>query len=416
MPSPTIGNLTIDSRRLWDMLMDTAMIGGTPKGGIKRLTLTDEDRQIRDWFKAECEALGCTVHIDTIGNMTAIRPGRDASLKPIAMGSHLDTQPTGGKFDGCLGVIGGLEVLKTLHQAGYETNHPIALVNWTDEEGSRFSPAMVGSGVYAGTFTQAHADSIKDRDGVTLGEALDAIGYRGKVAPGSLEFAAYFELHIEQGPILEEEKLPIGVVKGVQGMRWFNVSITARESHAGTTPMPYRRDALAAFAEAAVALRQIALDHGPFGLATIGIVEAKPASINIIPGQIDFTLDLRHPDAAQLQTMKVKAITVIEKAAERHHGTATIAEFWDSPPVVFDAGCVAAVKAAADKLGLSTRDMVSGAGHDAAYTARVCPTAMIFVPCKDGLSHNEEESSTQDECANGTQVLLEALIAYDARV
>jgi len=411
-------NLTIDGRRLWDMLMETATIGGTPKGGVKRLTLTDEDRRVRDWFNTECEAIGCTVTIDAMGNMFALRPGRDQSRKPIAMGSHLDTQPTGGKFDGILGVLGGLEVLKTLHQANFETQSPIVLVNWTNEEGSRFSPAMVGSGVYAGAFTQAQAEAISDREGTTtLGAALDAIGYRGATASDAkaLPVEAYFELHIEQGPILDEEGITIGVVTGVQGMKWINVTIAARESHAGTTPMPYRRDALAAFAEAAVSLRQLALDNAPFGLATIGIVEARPGSPNIIPGEIRFTLDLRHPDQATLERMMTAAHGIIDEAAKRHHGQAVTSILWDSPAVAFHPDCVGAVRAAAETLGLNAKDMVSGAGHDAAYMARIVPTSMIFVPCKDGLSHNEEESSTLEDCAHGAQVLLEAVLAYDAR-
>lgn len=408
-------NLTINGRRLWDTLMETAAIGGTEKGGVRRLTLTDEDRRVRDWFRAACEALGCTVTVDSLGNMFAMRPGADMTLLPIAIGSHLDTQPTGGKFDGILGVLGGLEVLRTLHDAGYETRAPLVLVNWTNEEGSRFSPAMVGSGVHAGVFSQGQAEALKDREGTTLGAALDAIGYRGPVPAGQIRLGAYFELHIEQGPILDEESETIGVVTGVQGMKWFDVSITCRESHAGTTPMPYRRDALAAFAEAAVSLRAIAHDHAPHGLVTIGIVEARPGSPNIIPGEVRFTLDLRHPKADVLQAMTIQAHAVIEKYAADHHGSASVSLLWDSPPVAFDPDCIGAVRDAAQRLRLRHRDMISGAGHDAAYTARIMPTAMIFVPCKDGLSHNEAESATQEDCADGTQVLLEAVLAYDNR-
>lgn len=406
-------NLTIDSRRLWDMLMDTAEVGGTPKGGIRRLSLTDEDRRIRDWFRAECEALGCTVHVDTAGNMVAIRPGKDNSRKPIAMGSHLDTQPTGGKFDGCLGVLGGLEVLKTLHQAGYETTSPLALVNWTNEEGARFSPSMVGSAVYAGVYSQAEMDAVTDKDGVTQGQALEGIGYRGTVKPGDLSFQAYFELHIEQGPILEEEAKTIGIVTGIQAIKWFTCTITGRESHAGTTPMAYRRDSLAAFAEAATEIRRIAIDHD--GLATIGIVNAFPGSPNIIPGEMRFTLDLRHHQDDVLKTMVSKARIAIAQAATRHDASYEVAPLQDSPAQPFDATCIAMVKAAAEKLGLPAREITSGAGHDAMYTARVCPTTMIFVPCAGGLSHNEAESATQADCGHGAQVLLEAVLAYDDR-
>ena len=415
MSTPTSGNLTIDSQRLWDMLMDTATIGGTAKGGIRRLTLSDEDRRVRDWFKAEAEALGCTVHVDSAGNMVAIRPGKDNSRKPIAMGSHLDTQPTGGKFDGVLGVLGGLEVLKTLHHAGFETQSPLALVNWTNEEGARFSPSMVGSAVYAGAYSQAEMDAFKDADGVTQGEALEAIGYRGREKPGALGFQAYFELHIEQGPILEEEAKTIGIVTGIQAIKWFNITITARESHAGTTPMPYRRDALAAFAEAASAIRQIALDHAPNGLATIGIVSAHPGSPNIIPGEIRFTLDMRHPSDDELAVMVTKAKIAVAEAAARHHGAHDIQPLQDSPATPFDKTCIAMVRGATEKLGLKAREITSGAGHDAMYVARACPTSMIFVPCKEGLSHNEAESATLADCGHGAQVLLEAVLAYDAR-
>ncbi|MGU9980993.1 M20 family metallo-hydrolase [Phreatobacter sp. HK31-P] len=408
-----LANLTIDSRRLWDMLMETAQIGGTPKGGIRRLTLSDEDRRVRDWFRRECEALGCAVHVDTAGNMIAVRPGKDNARKPIAMGSHLDTQPTGGKFDGVLGVLGGLEVLKTLHQAGYETNAPIALVNWTNEEGARFSPSMVGSAVYAGAYTQDQMDAVTDKDGVTQGEALEAIGYRGTEKAGHIPFQAYFEIHIEQGPILDEEGLSVGIVTGIQAIKWFNCTITGRESHAGTTPMAYRRDSLAAFAEAATEIRQIAIDNG--GLATIGIVSAFPGSPNIIPGEMRFTLDMRHHSDDVLSTMVTNAKIAIAKAATRHDAAYEVSPLQDSPAQPFDATCVAMVRQATEKLGLPAREITSGAGHDAMYTARVCPSSMIFVRCAEGLSHNEAESATQEDCGLGAQVLLEAVLAYDAR-
>src|SRR5437763_4363000 len=236
-------NLNIDAERLWGELMETARIGATHKGGICRLTLTDLDRQVRDWFKSQCEALGCTVSVDEVGNMFALRAGRRADVKPIAIGSHLDTQPTGGKFDGVLGVLGGLEVLKTLHDLGYETNAPLLLVNWTNEEGARFAPAMLGSGVFAKVFDRAYADSREDRQGGKFGEALEAIGYRGSVKAGDVPIGAMFELHIEQGPILEAEGKVIGVVQGVQGMRWYDVTVTGREAHTGSTPMQLRKNA-----------------------------------------------------------------------------------------------------------------------------------------------------------------------------
>jgi N-carbamoyl-L-amino-acid hydrolase len=312
-----------------------------------------------------------------------------------------------------LGVLGGLEVLKTLHQAGYETHSPIALVNWTNEEGARFSPSMVGSAVYAGIYSQAQMDAIKDKDGVTQGEALTAIGYRGAEKPGARGFQAYFELHIEQGPILEEEGQTIGIVTGVQGIKWFNVTIVGRESHAGTTPMDYRRDALAAFAEAVTEIRKIALDYK--GLSTVGIVSAHPGSTNIIPGEVRFTLDLRHHEDAELKHMVTKAKIAIAEAATRHDAAYEVEPLQDSPAQPFDKTCIDLVRAATERLGLKAREITSGAGHDAMYTARVCPTAMIFVPCAEGLSHNEAESATQADCGHGAQVLLEAVLSYDAR-
>src|SRR5918998_2006857 len=253
--------LPINAERLWDTLMETAKIGGTQKGGICRLTLTDLDRQIRDWFRSQCEALGCSVTVDQVGNMFALKPGKRSDVAPVAIGSHLDTQPTGGKFDGVLGVLGGLEVLRTLHDLGYETNAPLMLVNWTNEEGSRFAPAMLGSGVYAGVFDRAYADSREDRQGVTFDEAIEAIGYRGAAEPGSVKFGAMFELHIEQGPILEAEQKMVGVVQGVQGMRWYEIELTGREAHTGSTPMHLRANALLGAARLIERVNAIALEH-----------------------------------------------------------------------------------------------------------------------------------------------------------
>jgi N-carbamoyl-L-amino-acid hydrolase len=301
-----ITDLQINAQRLWDSLMETAKIGATPKGGISRLTLTDLDRQVRDWFKGECEKLGCRVTVDEVGNMFAVRAGNRADVLPIAMGSHLDTQPTGGKFDGVLGVLGGLEVLRTLHETGSETTAPIMLVNWTNEEGSRFPPAMLGSGVYAGVFDRVYADSREDRQGVTFGEAIEAIGYRGEARAGSVKFGAMFELHIEQGPILERDEKLIGIVQGVQGMRWYDVSLTGREAHTGSTPMVLRRDALVGAARLIDRVENIALEYPPSAVGTVALVEVKPNSRNVIPGQVFFTVDFRHPEDAVLEEMEQK--------------------------------------------------------------------------------------------------------------
>ncbi len=408
-------NLTINPQRLWDSLMETARIGGTPKGGICRLTLTDLDRQVRDWFRAQVEALGCTVTVDQVGNMFAVRPGRRDDVAPIAIGSHLDTQPTGGKFDGILGVIGGLEVMRTLHDLGYETNAPLMLVNWTNEEGSRFAPAMLGSGVYAGVFDRAFADSREDRGGVRFADAIEGIGYRGEAAPGDVKFGAMFELHIEQGPILEAEETAIGVVTGVQGMRWYEVEVTGREAHTGSTPMHLRADALVGAARLVERVKAIALEHAPQAVGTVGLLEVRPNSRNVIPGHVFFAVDFRHPDDAELDAMERKLQAAVPEVAGALGLEAALTKVWDSPAVRFDPDCIAAVRAAAERAGLPARDMVSGAGHDAAYIARVAPTTMIFVPSAGGLSHNEAESTSFDECSAGAQVLLNAVLDYDGR-
>ncbi|MGF9761698.1 Zn-dependent hydrolase [Microvirga sp. 0TCS3.31] len=408
-------NLTINPQRLWDSLMDTAQIGGTEKGGICRLTLTDLDRKVRDWFCSQCEALGCTVTVDQVGNIFALKPGRRSDMAPIAIGSHLDTQPTGGKFDGVLGVLGGLEVMRTLHDLGYETNAPLMLVNWTNEEGSRFAPAMLGSGVYAGVFDRTFADSREDRQGTTFADAIESIGYRGEAAPGSVKFGAMFELHIEQGPILEAEQKVIGIVTGVQGMRWYEIELTGREAHTGSTPMNLRANALLGAARVVERVDQIALEHAPSAVGTVGLVEVKPNSRNVIPGHVFFTVDFRHPDDAVLDQMERKLLESVPTIAQEIGLEPEVNKVWDSPAVRFDPDCIAAVRTGIEKVGLPAREMVSGAGHDAAYIARVAPTTMIFVPCAGGLSHNEAESTTFEECSAGAQVLLNAVLEYDQR-
>ena len=348
--------------------------------------------------------------------MFALRAGRHAGLAPIALGSHLDTQPTGGKFDGNLGVLGALEALRTLVAAGYETNAPIVVVNWTNEEGARFAPAMLGSGVYAGVYSRAKADATADINGVLLGEALDGIGWRGEMKTGAMPLSAYLELHIEQGPILEAEDKTIGVVTGVQGVRWYEVSITGRESHAGTTPMPRRADAFVACARLAVEVQEIALALAPTAVATVGRVEVEPNSINVIPGVVRMTVDLRHHDDAVLQDMETSLHAAIEQIALDDKVEIALKKVQDLAAVKFHPDCIAAVRAGAEALGLSHRDIISGAGHDACHMSRITPTSMIFVPCKDGLSHNEAESATIEHCAAGAQVLLEAALALDAKL
>ncbi|MFZ1428741.1 MAG: Zn-dependent hydrolase [Geminicoccaceae bacterium] len=408
-------NLTIDPQRLWDQLMETARFGGTAKGGIRRLTLTDEDRQVRDWFKAQTEALGCTVTVDEVGNMFARRPGRRDDLPPIAIGSHLDTQPTGGKFDGVLGVLGALEALRTLVLAGYETNAPVEVVNWTNEEGSRFAPAMLCSGVFAGVFTTDYANGREDRDGKRFGDELERIGYRGAEKAGGHQLGALFELHIEQGPILEAEDRVIGVVQGVQGMRWYEVTVTGQDAHTGATPMHLRKNALLGAARMIERIHQIALDHAPAAVGTVGLVEVRPNSRNVVPGEVFFCVDFRHPDEAVLDRMEAQFRAALPEVMAPLQLEFEEKRIWESPAVAFDPELIDCVRKGAEQAGYPMRDMVSGAGHDACYIARVAPTTMIFVPCLGGVSHNESESTTFEECAAGAQVLLNAVLEYDRR-
>jgi beta-ureidopropionase / N-carbamoyl-L-amino-acid hydrolase len=411
-----VQNLQIDAQRLWDSLMHTAHIGATAKGGICRLTLTDLDRQVRDWFKAQCEALGCAVAVDEVGNMFARRPGKNPKLAPIAMGSHLDTQPTGGKFDGVLGVLGALEAMRTLHDLGYETNAPIEIVNWTNEEGARFAPAMLASGVFAGVFTPDFAYARTDRDGKRFGEELQRIGYRGDEKAGARKFGAMFELHIEQGPILEDEGRMIGIVQGVQGMRWYEVTVTGQEAHTGATPMPIRKNALLGAARMIERIDAIAREHAPHAVGTVGLIENRPNSRNVIPGEVFFTVDFRHPEEKVLDAMEDELRAALAAIMAPHNLSYTETRIWSSPPVKFSAELIDCVRIGAQKAGFTSRDIVSGAGHDAAYIARVAPTTMIFVPCRGGISHNEAESASIEECAAGAQVLLNAVLEFDRRL
>ena len=404
-------NIRINTERLWASLMEMAEIGATAAGGSCRLALTQEDREGRDLFKRWCEEAGCTVIVDQVGNMFATRPGSsgDGLEPPVATGSHLDTQPTGGKFDGVFGVLAGLEVIRTLNDHGIHTNAPIEVINWTNEEGSRFAPAMLASGVFAGLFEKHYAFDRTDTAGVRFDEALRDIGYAGDLEPGDRKFRALFEAHIEQGPILERHEETIGVVTGGQGQRWYDVSIEGRDSHTGTTPMDARRDALAAAAVLISDVEKIAHAHAP-GVATVGELTVSPNSRNTIPGHVDMTIDIRHPDDAALSAMAA-AVAASRDAITAQRGVEiALDEIWYSPPTPFDPECIGAVKKATETLGYTHREMVSGAGHDAIQVASVAPTAMIFVPCEDGLSHNEAESATPADLAAGCNVLLHAML------
>ena len=404
-------NLQIDSARLWGTIHETAKFGATPKGGVRRLTLGPEDKQVRDWFRRACEAAGLEVHVDALGSMFGVRKGRDMSKPPVGLGSHLDTQPTGGKYDGVLGTLAALEVVRTLNDAGIETEVPLCICNWTNEEGSRFAPATMASAAYAGEYTTDNILARKDATGVTVGEALDGIGYRGSEPVGQRKFGAFVELHIEQGPLLEAENKTIGVVDRGQGIIWYDGTITGFESHAGTTPMPLRKDALAAMAEFVLAVERVAKTHGPNAVGTVGEAVIAAPSRNVIPGEIAFTVDVRSPAAETLAAIDKDLQAAIAEIASRRKVAMTLTAIWRKPPTVFNAKLVDAVEHATKTIGYSHRRITSGAGHDACNLANVVPAAMIFVPCKDGVSHNELEDATQADCTAGANVLMHTVLA-----
>ena len=409
--SRALSNLQIDSGRLWGMIHETAQFGATPKGGVRRLTLSLEDKLVRNWFRSACEAAGLEVQIDALGSMFAVRRGRDMNKPPVGLGSHLDTQPSGGKFDGVLGTLAALEVVRTLNDAGIETDAPLCIVNWTNEEGSRFAPAMMASAAYVGDFSTGDILSRKDAEGLTVGEALQAIGYRGDTPVGAQRLGTFVELHIEQGPILEAEQKTIGVVESGQGVLWYDGKITGFESHAGSTPMRLRRDALATLSEIVLAVEYIAKKHGPNAVGTVGeAVIAKP-SRNVIPGEIAFTMDCRSVDEATMDALDGDLRAAAAEIAARRKVEVRLELIWRKAPTHFDPKIVEAVENAAELLGYSHRRITSGAGHDACNLNTKIPTAMVFVPCKDGVSHNELEDATQADCAAGANVLMHTVLA-----
>ncbi len=404
-------NQKINGPRLWDTLMAMAEIGATPKGGVKRLTLTEVDKAGRQRFTQWCEELGLTMRVDAMGNMFARREGRDPKRLPVLMGSHLDSQPTGGKFDGALGVIAGLEVMRSLNDLNITTEAPIELVNWTDEEGSRFGHSLMGSGVWAGVYDQAKTYALKDLDGVTVSEALDSIGYKGAHPAQPFPADSYFELHIEQGPFLEREGKLIGIVTGAQAQVWYDAVITGQDAHAGTTPPSTRKDALVAAARVIARVDEMMRARGEDGRGTVGRLQVFPNSCNVVPGEVRFSIEFRHPDSAEIQGI-AQAFPAEAKALVAENGCALeLKELFVIEAQPFDPGCVDLVRQAAARLGYPAREIISGAGHDAVYVARRMPTAMIFTPCKDGLSHNEAESILPEEAEAGCQVLFEAVVA-----
>ncbi len=409
MPAPG-ENLKIDGARLWDSLMEMARIGPGVAGGNNRQTLTDADAEGRALFQRWCEAAGCTMGLDELGTMFARREGADPDALPVYVGSHLDTQPTGGKYDGVLGVLGGLEIVRTLNDLGIRTKHPIVVTNWTNEEGTRFAPAMLASGAFAGMHELDWAFAREDADGKRLGDELERIGWKGDEKVGDRKMHAFFELHIEQGPILEAEGKEIGVVTHGQGLWWLQVTLTGKDAHTGSTPMTMRVNAGLGMARITEAVHRIAMDHQPDAVGAVGQANVYPNSRNVIPGRAVFTIDFRSPDLDKLTSMRERLEADAAQIAGELGLGLEIEPVGHFDPVTFDAGCVGAVRAAADRLGYSHRDIVSGAGHDACWINRVAPTAMVMCPCVDGLSHNEAEEITPEWAEKGANVLFHAVV------
>ncbi|MGH1330618.1 MAG: Zn-dependent hydrolase [Paracoccaceae bacterium] len=403
-------NLKINKDRLWDSLMEMAKIGPGIAGGNNRQTLTDEDAEGRALFQKWCEDAGLEMGLDTMGNMFAYRAGEDGDALPVYMGSHLDTQPTGGKYDGVLGVLGGLEAIRTMNDLGIKTKHPIVLTNWTNEEGTRFAPAMLASGVFAGKHTQDWAYDRVDAEGLKFGDELKRIGWVGDEPVGARKMHAMFELHIEQGPILEAEGKEIGVVTHGQGLRWIECTVLGKESHTGSTPMPMRKNAGRGMARITELVHEIAMKHQPNAVGAIGHADVYPNSRNIIPGKVVFTIDFRSHLIEVIDAMLEEFYTRAPGLCEEIGVSLTTEIVGQFDPPAFDEGCVAAVRNAAKRLGYGHMDIVSGAGHDACWINDVAPTAMIMCPCVDGLSHNEAEDISPEWAAAGTDVLLHAVL------
>ena len=399
-------NFRVNGDRLWESIMEMAKIGPGVAGGNNRQTLTDDDAKGRELFKSWCEKEGLAMGLDTMGNMFARREGTDPNALPVMVGSHLDTQPTGGKYDGVLGVLGGLEIIRTLNDLDIKTKHPIEIVNWTNEEGTRFAPPMLSSGVFASMHTEEWAYNREDSEGKKFGDELKRIGWRGEEPVGERKLHAFYELHIEQGPILEDENVDIGVVTHGQGLNWLQVTLVGKESHTGSTPMPKRVNAGLGMARITQLVDEIALSHAPHAVGAIGHIDVYPNSRNIIPGKVVFTVDFRHPNKEVIQDMEDR----MRKGAAKIGLTMDIEKVGNFDPVEFDQDCVEKVRDAAKTLGYSHMNIVSGAGHDACWINRVAPTAMIMCPCVDGLSHNEAEEITKEWSTAGADVLFHAVV------
>ena len=403
-------NLRINGDRLWDSIHELARIGPGVAGGNNRQTVTDEDAEGRALFQNWCEAAGMTMGLDQMGTMFARRDGTDPDALPVYVGSHLDTQPTGGRYDGILGVLGGLEIIRTLNDLNIRTKHPIVVTNWTNEEGTRYAPAMLASGVFAGIHTQDWAYDRTDADGLRFGDELQRIGWRGDEQVGARKMHAFFELHIEQGPILEAAGVDIGVVTHGQGLSWTQVTVTGKDSHTGSTPMPMRKNAGLAMARILEKVEEIALSHAPDAVGAAGHIDVFPNSRNVIPGKAVFTIDFRSPDLAVIQDMEARLKTEAKAITDTMGMSVEFEKVGGFDPVTFDETCVTAVRNAAERLGYSHQNIISGAGHDACWINRVAPTAMIMCPCVDGLSHNEAEEISKEWSTAGAEVLFHAVI------
>lgn len=403
-------NLRINGDRLWESLMEMAKVGPGIAGGNNRQTLTDADKEGRELFRSWCEEAGLSMGVDKMGTMFMTRPGTDPEALPVYIGSHLDTQPTGGKYDGVLGVLAGLEVVRSLNDLGIRTRHPIVVTNWTNEEGARFAPAMLASGVFAGVIPIEHAYARTDLEGKRFGDELERIGWVGEEEVGARKMHAYFEYHIEQGPILEAEEKQIGVVTHCQGLWWLEFTLTGKEAHTGSTPMNMRVNAGLAMARIFEMVQDVAMGEQPGAVGGVGQVKFAPNSRNVLPGQVVFTVDIRSPDQAKLDRMRAAIEAgAAEICAELGVGCAVEA-VGHFDPVTFDPTLVSRVRAAAEKLGYSHMNIISGAGHDACWAAKVAPATMIMCPCVDGLSHNEAEDISRDWATAGADVLFHAVV------
>ena len=405
-----LNSMRINGERLLNRLAEMAQIGATSKGGVCREALTDEDKGGRDLFIKWCQGAGCTLTIDKIGNIFAQRPGVSDDLPAVMTGSHLDSQPTGGKFDGVYGVLAALEVIETLNDEGISTRHPLDIVSWTNEEGARFAPGLTGSGVYTGAFDLEQELMRSDKNGRILGEELRRIGYAGEGPVGGRQVKAALEIHIEQGPILEAEGATIGVVEGIQGLRWYDIIFEGQEAHAGTTPMDSRRDPVAGAIRALVRIYAIVDNLSPDGRATFGDIHVEPGSRNTVPGRLTVTLDFRHPESSVLDAADQEIRSIVESECQAKGLDGRVEELWYMPPVAFSPECVEAVKRAVNNVGATSMEMISGAGHDALYLTQVVPTGMIFVPSENGLSHNELEYTKPEDLISGANVLLHAIL------